>query len=139
MVIGCSRSLLAIVVGFCIIGPIFQVLSMIEPPSAEQLLHRFLAWRGGVEIPLPSWSEKLVRQESESESWAVAEVGAGGTMNNKNQSSVDPSSVYPWARNNLRPLEAISEQSKETVLFWKIPRVSTPIKLVVYAIMCMQL
>jgi len=34
----------------------------------------------------------------------------------------DQPSVYPWARDHLRPLNAIPEPSKETSLFWHIPR-----------------
>ena len=33
-------------------------------------------------------------------------------------------SVYPWARDHLRPLTAMPDSSKETVLFWHIPKVS---------------
>jgi len=33
--------------------------------------------------------------------------------------------VYPWARNHIRPLDAIPDPSKETSIFWHIPKVST--------------
>ena len=33
--------------------------------------------------------------------------------------------TYPWARNHLRPIDAIPDPDRrETVLFWNIPKVS---------------
>lgn len=35
---------------------------------------------------------------------------------------LDEPTVYPWARNHIRPLDVIPDPSKETSIFWHIPK-----------------
>ncbi|KAL7536668.1 hypothetical protein ACHAXR_007322 [Thalassiosira sp. AJA248-18] len=47
-------------------------------------------------------------------------LSSGGEDNHHNNNS--KSSMYPWARTSLRPVTTIPKPSKETFLFWHIPK-----------------